>query len=150
MSFSANPDLPPRKVVPFHDHAQIEIVDAPPGLGAARIPDAPELTNHLGTIHGGMLFAVGEVAAASGMYRLLGADTGRVRAITRRATIDYLKPARGAISGAATIGMSAADIAASLARLPSINVPVSVDLTDDEGVVVARLAIEWFVGRPKS
>jgi acyl-coenzyme A thioesterase PaaI-like protein len=108
------------------------------------------LRNHFGTIHGGMLFAVGEVAAASGMIRLLGPDVARLRAITRRGAIDYLKPARGAISGAATIGMSAADIAASLARSASISVPVTVDLTVAAGAVVARLDVEWFVGNPKS
>jgi acyl-coenzyme A thioesterase PaaI-like protein len=150
MSFSPNPERPPRPLVPFHDHAQIEILDAPVGQGSARIPDAPELTNHFGTVHGGMLFAVGEVTAASAMYRLLGPGIAKVRAITRKGTIDYLKPARGAISGAATIGMSAADIAASLARLPSINVPIAVELSDEAGVVVARLQVEWFVGRPKT
>ena len=60
-------------------------------MGRACIPDSLELRNHFGTVHGGMLFSVGEVAAASGMVRLLGADIGRLRAITRRATIDYLK-----------------------------------------------------------
>ena len=148
MSFSPTP--PPRTVVPFHDHAQIEILDAPKGAGAARIPDASELRNHLGTVHGGMLFALGEVAAASGIMRLLGPDIARLRAITRRGAIEYLKPARGAISGAATIGMSAADIAASLSRSPSVDVPIQVELTDDAGIVVARLAIDWFIGVPRT
>jgi len=148
MSFSPTP--PPQTFVPFHDHAQIEILDAPKGAGAARIPDAPELRNHFGTVHGGMLFAVGEVAAASGMTRLLGPEIARLRAITRRGTIEYLKPARGAISGAASIGMSAADIAASLSRSPSVDVPIQVELTDAAGIVVARLGVEWFVGVLKS
>jgi acyl-coenzyme A thioesterase PaaI-like protein len=140
---------PPRRTVPFHDHAQIEILDADVGQGRADIPDAPFLKNHFGTVHGGMLFAVGEVAAASAMMRLLGPDALRLRAITRHGAIDYLKPARGAVSGAAKVGMSAADITASLARSPSVDVPISVDLTDETGSVVARLAITWFVGRPK-
>jgi acyl-coenzyme A thioesterase PaaI-like protein len=160
------PARPPRRVVvPFHEHAQIEIIDAPAvleGQGQAAIPDAPFLKNHFGTVHGGMLFAVGEVAAASAMMRVLGSealrevlaqvmgnDASRLRAITRRGAIDYLKPARGAVSGAATVGMSAADIAASLTRSPSIDVPVSVALTDASGSTVARLDITWFVGRPK-
>ena len=155
MSISPTPPQPPAsaspgRVVPFHQHARIEILDAPEGEGRARIPDAPELTNHFGTVHGGMLFAVGEVTAASAMIRLLGAHRIGARAITRKATIDYLKPARGAVSGSATVGMSAADIAASLARLPSVNVPISVDLTDAAGVTVAHLDIEWFVGNPKT
>jgi acyl-coenzyme A thioesterase PaaI-like protein len=154
-----------RTVVPFHEHAQIEIIDASAaveGQGRAAIPDAPFLKNHFGTVHGGMLFAVGEVAAASAMMRVLGSESLRevlaqvlsddarcLRAITRRGAIDYLKPARGAVSGAATVGMSAADIAASLTRSPSIDVPVSVVLTDSSGATVARLDITWFVGRPK-
>lgn len=148
MSFSPTPS--PRPLVPFHAHARIDILDAPTGMGRARIPDVVELRNHFGTVHGGMLFSVGEVAAASGMVRLLGQDLGRLRVITRRAAIDYLKPARGAVSGAATIGMSAADFAASLARLPSVDVPITVEVTDAADVVVARLDVEMFVGNPKA
>ena len=148
MSFSPTP--PPRTVVPFHDHAQIEILDAPKGTGAARIPDALELCNHLGTVHAGMLFAVGDAAAGTGIARLLGPDISRLRAVTRRGTIEYLKPARGAISGAASIGMSAADIAASLSRFPSVDVPIQVELSDAAGVVVARLGIDFFLGAPRA
>ena len=143
-----------RRTVPFHDHAQIEIVEADMGQGRAGIPDAPFLKNHFGTVHGGVLFAVGEVAAGSAMMRVLnsgdlGPDALRLRAITRRGAIDYLKPARGAVSGAASVGMSAADIAASLTRSRSIDVPISVDLKDAAGAVVAHCDITWFVGRPK-
>jgi acyl-coenzyme A thioesterase PaaI-like protein len=144
MAFHPPPGPP---TVPFHALSGIEILDAEPGFGRARIPDRPDLRNHFGTVHGGALFSVGEVAAASGMTRLLGADLSRLRAITRRGAIDYLKPARGAISGAAIIGMSAADIAASLSRSDSLSVPVSVELADDAGLVVARLNVDWFVGK---
>jgi acyl-coenzyme A thioesterase PaaI-like protein len=155
MSISPTPPQPPAsaspgRVVPFHSHARIEILDAPAGEGRARIPDAPELTNHFGTVHGGMLYSVGEVAAASGMMRVLGPQAASLRAITRRGAIEYLKPSRGVISGAAKVGMSAADISASLARFPSVNVPIAVELSDETGVVVARLNVEWFVGNPKA
>jgi hypothetical protein len=73
-----------------------------------------------------------------------------LRAITRRGSIDYLKPARGPVSGVATVGMSAADIAASLTHSPSVDVPISVDLTDAAGLLVARLQVEWFVGNPRA
>ena len=135
--------------VPFHDHAFIEILDADPGTGRARIPDAPELKNHLGTVHGGVLFALGEVAAAAGVTRLLGADMARLRAITRRGSIEYLKPARGAISGEGFVSVSREAIFEALDAGPSLAVPVSVTLTDEAGICVARLDIEWFVGRPR-
>jgi acyl-coenzyme A thioesterase PaaI-like protein len=148
MSFSPTP--PPRTLVPFHDYAQIETLDAPKGAGAARIPDAPELCNHLGTVHAGMLFALGDAAAGTAMARLLGPDVSRLRAVTRRGAIEYLKPARGAISGAASIGMSAADIAASLSRSRSVDVPIQVELSDAAGIVVARVDIDFFVGVPRA
>jgi acyl-coenzyme A thioesterase PaaI-like protein len=151
MSFSPTPPTaaPLRNTVPFHDHAQIEILDAPRGQGRARIPDIAELRNHLGTVHGGMLFAVGEVTAAAAMMRLLGADMTRVRAITRKATVEYLKPARGAISGTGEVGMTRDEIFLALELQPSLNVPISVALSDAAGVVVAKLQVDWFVGRPK-
>jgi acyl-coenzyme A thioesterase PaaI-like protein len=148
MSFSPTPQ--PRTIVPFHDHAQIEILDAPKGMGAPRIPDAVELCNHLGTVHAGMLFALGDAAAGTAMGRLLGPDASRLRAVTRRGAIEYLKPARGAISGAASIGMSAADIAASLSRSRSVDVPIQVELSDAGGILVARLDIDFFVGIPRA
>jgi acyl-coenzyme A thioesterase PaaI-like protein len=140
---------PQSRIVPFHDHAHIEMLNAPAGEGRARIPDLPELTNHLGTVHGGMLFAVGEVAAASAMTRLLGADILHLRAITRKASISYLKPARGVISGESRVEMTRDEIMVALELLHSINVPISVTLIDPAGVTVATLAVEFFVGRPK-
>jgi hypothetical protein len=97
-----------------------------------------------------MLFALGEVTAASAMIRLLGPDILVLRAITRTATIEYLKPARGVVSGEGQVAMTRDEIVVALQLQPSINVPVAVRLTDAAGLVVARLAVEWFVGRPKT
>lgn len=149
MSFSPNPAAPPRPTVPFHEHARIEIPDAPVGQGRARIPDWAELRNHFDTVHAAMLFAVGEVAAGSAMSRLLGADLKRVRAITSKATIEYLKPARGAIEGEGTVAMTRDEIIFGLELMPKLTVPIEVTLHDAAGVAVARLSVEWFVGRLK-
>src|SRR6185503_19867127 len=101
MSFSPTP--PPRIVVPFHDHAQIEILDATDSAGRTHAPDIVELTNHFGTVHGSVLFAVGEVAAGDAAARCIRPDQSHLRFVTRRDVIDYLKPARGAVSGEAAL-----------------------------------------------
>lgn len=136
-------------VVPFHDHARIETLDAPLGEGVTRIAALSELTNNIGTVHGGMLFALGETAAAAAMSQLLWNDRARLRAITRRGSIEYLKPARGAITARAVTAMTLPQIDAALANARSIDVPLAVELRDGDGNVVATLHIEWFVGRPK-
>lgn len=135
--------------IPFHALTRVDLVDAPIGVGHAQIPDAPELKNHLGTVHGGMLFTLGEVAAAAAMTQLLWPELARLRGITRRASIEYLKPARGALTATAIAGMTLAEITAALTTQHSVDVPLTVELRDSDGLVVATLKVDWYVGRPK-
>jgi acyl-coenzyme A thioesterase PaaI-like protein len=131
---------------PFHALTQVEFLSE----RRVRAPDIPQLKNPYGTVHGGMLFALGEIAAAVAMARLLADDAASLRSITRRASIEYRKPARGAITATSQVAMSHEQITAALRERPSIDVPITVTLADDAGLTVATLAIEWFVGRPKS
>lgn len=136
--------------VPFHEHAQIEIVEASSERGVARIPDLRVLKNHTGTVHGGMLFAVGEVAAAASMMGLIGDQISHLRAVTRRGHIDYLKPARGIITGEGRASMSREAVLSALEHSRSVDVPVGVSLRDADGLTVATLTLTWFVGRPRA
>jgi uncharacterized protein (TIGR00369 family) len=136
--------------VPFHDHTHIEVLEVREGSARVRAPDLPELKNHLGTLHGGMLFTIGEIAAAMAITRLLGADLANLRAITRRGSVEYVKPARGGITAVSQLSMTRDEIFGALQREPSIDVPISVECKDDTGVTVARLTVSWFIGRPKT
>ena len=127
--------------IPFQRHAQLELLDDM----RVRAPDIPELKNHFGTVHGGMLYALGEVAAAVAMAQLLAADRTRLYAITRQGEIDYLKPARGAITSACHVTMTRGEILAALEGQRSIDVPITVALHDHANVVVARLSFVWYV-----
>jgi acyl-coenzyme A thioesterase PaaI-like protein len=140
----------PRRTVPFNDHVGIEVVPAPPGAARTQIPDRHELKNHFETVHGGALFTAGEVAAGTAMLQLLGADILRLRAITRKASIEYRKPARGVITAEAVAALSREEILAELAKSEKLTVRISVTLTDASAVEVARMEVEWFVGNPKS
>ena len=132
-------------LVPFHALTELELL----ADSRVRAPDIPQLKNPYGTLHGGMLFALGEVAAAVAMTRLLRDDIATLRAITRRGAIEYRKPARGAITATSHVGLSREQIMSALRGRPSIDVPVTVTLSDAAELLVATLAIDWFVGRPK-
>ena len=127
--------------IPFQHHTRLELLDDL----RVRAPDIPELKNHFGTVHGGMLYALGEVAAAVAMAQLLAADRGHLYAITRQGEIAYLKPARGAITSACQVAMTRSDILAALDGQRSVDVPVIVALHDHASVVVARLSLVWYV-----
>jgi uncharacterized protein (TIGR00369 family) len=127
--------------IPFQRHAQLELLDDL----RVRAPDIPELKNHFGTVHGGMLYALGEVAAAVAMAQLLAADRARLYAITRQGEITYLKPARGAITSLCQVAMTGSEILDALEHQRSVDVPVFVALHDHADVVVARLSLVWYV-----
>lgn len=139
-----------RRVSPFHDRIGLEIHEAAPGEGVTRLPDEVHLRNFLGTVHGGALFSVGEVAAGSCVSRLLGPDATRLTALAREMSIRFLKPARGAVTARAVAGRTREEILAALEVKPSTSVPLEIELTDADGVVVARLQADWYVGLPRS
>jgi acyl-coenzyme A thioesterase PaaI-like protein len=121
---------------------------APPGEGATRIADVPELKNHFGTVHGGALYTLGEVASASAVLSALGERAAGLRVVTRGARIRYVKPARGAIDAHASLNMRLLEEA--LVRVEQhgrADVQVTVVLTDAHDLQVADLAVEWFIGR---
>jgi acyl-coenzyme A thioesterase PaaI-like protein len=124
--------------IPFQAHTQLELL---PDM-RVRAPDVLELKNHLGTMHGGMLYALGEVSAAAAMASLLGTA---LFAITRHGEITYLKPARGAITGSASVALTREQILGALAVQRSLDVAVSVTLHDAASVAVATLSITFYV-----
>lgn len=139
----------PALVVPFTQLAGIELLPALPGAGRARIDGRPAQTNHLGSVHAGALFTLGEVASAHAVLGLLGEHAARWTAVTQRADIRYQAPARGAIEAQATVGDSLAAVLAALHAQGRTTLAVTVALGDAGGRVVAEMALQWFVGRPR-
>jgi acyl-coenzyme A thioesterase PaaI-like protein len=139
---------PGNRPSPFHDLIALEVTPAN-SEALTRLPDAENLHNLFGTVHGGALFTAGEVAAGTCMNRLMGEDMTRIFATTRKATIEYLKPARGAITGHAEAGLSKADVLARIETERYVIVPVAVTLSDETGVAVCRLAVDWYVSKPR-
>ena len=131
--------------IPFQKHTQLELLD---DLRVCA-PDLEELQNHIGTMHGGMLFALGEVATAVTMAALLAPERASLFAITRAAEIAYLKPARGAITGSCVLAMTREEILSALEVRRSVDVPVAVELKDASDVTVATLHVVWYVARKR-
>ena len=127
--------------IPFQNHTRLELLDDL----RVRAPDDLELKNHLGTMHGGMLYVLGEVAAAVAMAELLAPNRGSLFAITRRGEIDYVKPARGPITASGQVSQTRAEILAGLERQRSLDVHVGATLRDHAGVIVGQLNFTWYV-----
>jgi acyl-coenzyme A thioesterase PaaI-like protein len=146
---SETPTKLPKSAAPFNNLAQVEIYSGAPGTGLTRLPDVLEVKNHLDTVHAGALFTAGEISAARAVVTMLGEDIAKLVALTRRAEIRYLKPARGAIEARATLRATREDIFREVAANGRTRASVEVKLTDTAGVIVAEMDVDCHIARPK-
>lgn len=132
-------------ISPFNNLALVEVYETNPGQGIAQIPDAVQLQNHLGIVHGGSLFTLGDVAAAHAVYGLLQEMKLETRAITRSAEIVFLKMARGAITATARVVESKENVRSILERGASLDLDVYVEFTDTDANIVAKMNVIWYI-----
>ena len=48
-----------RDAIPFNKYLELEVAEVAPGRGVVRLPERPELLNHVGSQHAGALFSAG-------------------------------------------------------------------------------------------
>jgi acyl-coenzyme A thioesterase PaaI-like protein len=108
------------------------------------------VTNHIGTMHAGALFTLGEAASGLCAMRALGAVFVEARAVTRSASIEFRRPAVGRIRA---LGEPLQPVRETLERLDRegrASFEVVVRLLDRNDVEVAELRIGWSLRRPLS
>lgn len=133
-----------QQAIPFNVHLGLEVVEVGPGVGVVRLPERPELVNHVGSQHAGGLFSAGEAASGGAFVGAFAERLGEITPLASGATIEYRRIARGPIT--ATARLDHAD--ERLAELDSEGVTrfaVGVELTDAEGATVAEMTVQWHV-----
>jgi len=129
--------------VPFAHHARVDVLEIGHGTGRARMPDSPELRNHIQSLHAGALFTLGETASGSAMLGAFGPLLGSVRPVTRRAEITYRKIARGPIEAHAALAQPADELLATLEEKGRVDFDVTVTLANEAGDTVAEMVVTW-------
>ncbi|MBX3192610.1 MAG: YiiD C-terminal domain-containing protein [Labilithrix sp.] len=112
---------------------------------ALALRDDGALHNHVGTVHAGALFTLGEAASGIAIARHCAGAFGGAMPVTKTASIAYRRPARGRIRAIAGVAESVDEIAARLARDGKASFDVEVALTDDAGTEVATMTVAWYV-----
>ena len=117
----------------------IEPVDAAEGRAVIRLDPQPVHLNHNGTINAPILYALAEVAGAGAVVAGMLELAARSYTVVKRATIDYLAPARGVVVATGLIPVevfSAARSAVENGEGAEVEVPVEV--CDSAGTVAVR------------
>ena len=133
------------QAVPFIRHLDLEIASIGEGEAVVRLPERPELTNHVGSQHAGVLFTVAETASGAAFVGAFAARMGDITPLARNAEIAYEKIAKGPIEASARLGIDAAEALQILDTEGKVEFPCEVELTDAAGVRVATATIRWHV-----
>jgi acyl-coenzyme A thioesterase PaaI-like protein len=132
--------------LPFNRLLGLEPATADSGFLVC-LPDGPQYTNHLGTVHAGALLAVAEAGSGAFLVRRFGPGTGFVP-VVRRLEARFRKQARGRVSARCTVGADEVERwSAELAARGRVLAPVAVEVVDAAAVVVLSAVVEWFIAR---
>jgi acyl-coenzyme A thioesterase PaaI-like protein len=129
--------------LPFNVHCGIEVLEVAPGRGTTRLPDRPELQNHIGTQHAGALFTLAEAASGAAVLGSFGDLLGELTPLARVAEIAYLKIAKGPITARATLVEGRDDVVAAFRAAGKADCNVKVELANEAGVKVTEVTVRW-------
>ncbi len=131
--------------VPFAGHVGVEITSITEGESTVRLPERPELTNHVGSQHAGALFTAAETASGAAFVGAFAERMGDVTPLARSADIAYERIAKGPIQASAKLGADPAEALATLDSDGKVEFPCEVVLTDESGTQVATATVHWHV-----
>jgi len=131
--------------IPYNVHLGLEVAEVAPGHGVVRLPDRPEIRNHVGSQHAGALFSAGEAASGAAFVGAFAERLSDLTPLAEGADISYRKLAQGVITATGRLDGDASELLAALDEDGVVRFAVEVELTNAVGDVVAEMAVRWHV-----
>ena len=132
-------------IVPFNKHLGLKVCSVEDGSARVELPQRDELLNHVGTQHAAALFAAGEAASGGVVLGSFVQMLEKITPLTRHAEIKYRAPAQGTIAATATLALDKNQALAQLEARGRVEVPVKVELFDEQDSKVASMKVRWFL-----
>ena len=133
------------QAIPFNVHVGLQVAEVERGRGVVTLPDRDETRNHVGSQHAGALFSAGEAASGAAFVGSFAERMGDLTPLAESAEIAYKKIARGVITATGTLAEDAGALLETLDADGRIRFPITVEMTDAEGTVVAEMSVRWYV-----
>lgn len=128
-------------VIDFVERAGIRVDAVAPGRCVLSMPAEPNI-NHFGTVYAGAIYTLGEVPG--GVLFFATFDAERFFPLVKGSRIRYRAPGRGRLSVEATIaGDEVARLEAEASEHGKAEWELQLDITDEEGTVVAEMTSQY-------
>ncbi len=136
-------------IVPFVKTVGVAIDDIQPGRCTAHLPDRKEIQNHLGTLHAGAAYTLGETASGGVVLSLLADQVPKGGFIAlKSATVRHLKAAPGESRAEAQVDGDPKAVRAAFDADGKVDFPVAVQLSVGD-LVTTELVYTWAVRAPR-
>lgn len=132
-----------KQTVPWVKTVGVEFPEVAADRVVAELPDREDLRNHVGGPHAAMMFGVAETASGAVVIAAFGPHMDKATPLVVRSEIAYKKVALGTLRAEAVLGRPAADVVAELAAGTRPEFPVSVTITNAEGVTTGEMTVVW-------
>ncbi len=135
------------QAVPYAALTGIEVLEVADGSARCALGLRTEVSNHIGTLHAGALFTLGETASGAAMTGAFAAELMNVRPIATGATIRYLKAGKGWVEAEAVLARPAQELRAELDQVGRVSFDANVTVRNAANEEVATLVVGWLVSR---
>ncbi|WP_232327741.1 DUF4442 domain-containing protein [Herbidospora yilanensis] len=129
--------------VPFARTLGVSFDSVDSGTAVARLADRPDLHNHVGGPHAGVVFSLAESASGAAMLSLFGDTLDRATPLATVGRVAYRKLALGDLTAEAVVRAERDAVLAELASQKRPEFTVEVTVRDSAGVTVAEVTVEW-------
>lgn len=133
------------QAIPFNKYLGLEVTAVSDGSGSVRLPEDPNLLNHVGSQHAGALFSVAEAASGAAFVGAFLERMGEITPLAKSASIDYRKIAKGPIVATGTLSEEKDALLGRLDADGRVEFTIDVSLRDGDDVEVATTTVNWHV-----
>jgi len=131
--------------VPFARHTKISLLNVSAGSATTELTQAPETTNHMGSVHAGAIFTLAETAAGGAVAGGFAPFMLNMKAFPTEMSIKLQRPASRRITATAVIGSKLGDLQDRLKTDRKVTFNADVAILSEEGAAIGTFYSQWTV-----
>jgi acyl-coenzyme A thioesterase PaaI-like protein len=131
------------EAVPFARTLGLEYLELTAERAVLRLPDRPDLHNHVAGPHAGAMFTLAESATGAIVVGSFSDLLAEYTPLAASAQIRYRALAIGPVTAEATLARPAEDVRADLAAEGKARFDVAVVLRDEAGATTGEMSVTW-------